>query len=156
MTFFPPMQYRMASLHGGEAALRRGRRVLLAAALVAASLSCGAASPVDREYEQAVRSFRAGRLSDAFGRFMDLANRGDVDSARIALFLHGYGAVLYGKEWDPGEENVAYWNMLVRNSGTSGRPQPEYPATLLSPKAKPRTLPPRSGSTPGFANVSRN
>jgi len=154
MGFFDRMQYRTRALHG-EAALRRGRCAFVAAALVTATLSAGAASPVDREYEQAVHSFRAGRLSDAFGRFVDLANRGDVDAARIALFLQSYGPVLYGKEWDAGPDNVAYWTLLIRNSGTSARPLPEYPATLLSPGKKPRTLPPRSTGTQGLANVAR-
>jgi hypothetical protein len=154
MGFFDRMQYRISSSLGGAAAIRSGRCALVAVALLAFNLSAGAASPVEREYEQAVRSFRAGRLSDAFGRFVDLANRGDVDSARIALFLQSYGPVLYGKDWDAGPDNVAYWNLLIRNSGTSARPLPEYPATLLTPGKKPRTLPPRSVGTQGLANVA--
>src|SRR5262252_8735943 len=105
----------------------------------ASSAGCSTGSPRRSAAQQwsvavgspSLRSFRAGRLSDAFGRFVDLANRGDVDSARIALFLQSYGPVLYGKDWDAGPDNVAYWNMLIRNSGTSARPLPEYPATLL-------------------------
>jgi hypothetical protein len=114
---------------------------LCAGVLLALSVPVRASDLVEREYEQAVRSFRAGRLSEAFGRFADLANRGDVDSARIALFMQGYGHTLYGKEWDAGPDHVAYWNMLVRNSGTSARPLPEYKPTVLRPtKGKGQSL----------------
>lgn len=143
--------------------LRNGskkRREILAAiatALLMVSLPSGAATPVEREYEAAVKSFRTGRLSEAFGQFIDLANRGDVDAARIALFMHSYGAVLYGKQWEAGPQEVAYWNTLVRNSGTSARPLPEYQPTVLTPRgAKPRPAPARTPATPELANVARN
>jgi hypothetical protein len=146
----------LAQLHN-RATRRRGSAVILAAALLALSLPSGAASPVEREYDQAVRSFRAGRVSEAFGRFVDLANHGDVDSARIALFMQGYGEVLYGKQWDAGPDNVAYWSMLVRNSGTSARPLPEYQPTVLSPsKARPRLPQARNAKPPAIASVARN
>jgi hypothetical protein len=88
---------------------------------------------VDQEYATAVQSFRAGRTSVAFGQFIDMANRGDVDSARIALFLHAYGPVLYGKQWDVLPKDVAYWTGLVRNSGTTARAMPDFPVTVLQP-----------------------
>ena len=86
----------------------------MASTLLAFSLPSGATSPVEREYEQAVHAFRTGRTSEAFGRFVDLANRGDVDSARVALFMQSYGPALYGKQWDAGPENVAYWSAKYR------------------------------------------
>jgi hypothetical protein len=135
---------------------RRAAVAIVASTLLAFSFPSGAASPVEREYEQAVHAFRTGRLSEAFGRFVDLANRGDVDSARVAIFMQSYGPVLYGKQWDAGSENVAYWNMLVRNSGASARPMPEFEPTVLSPgKGKPRTMPLR-GRSPQLANISGN
>lgn len=120
--------------------LRRRCSALVAATLLACALPALSAGHVEREYENAVRSFRAGRLSEAFGQFMDLANRGDVDAARVALFMHSYGPVLYGRQWDAGPQNVAYWNTLVRNSGTSARPMPEFQPTVLKP-AKPKARP---------------
>ena len=136
--------------------LRRHAAAVLATALLACSLPTLAANPVEREYESAVRSFRAGRLSEAFGQFMDLANRGDVDSARVALFMHSYGPVLYGKDWDAGPQNVAYWNTLVRNSGTSARAMPDFPPTVLVPaKAKARPAPVRVRPA-AIANVAKN
>ena len=137
----------------------RARRFAAAIAMMLTMLSMpsGAANPAEREYDDAVRTFRAGRMSHAFGKFIDLANRGDVDSARIALFLHAYGPVLFGKQWDAGDQDVAYWTMLVRNSGTSARPLPEFAPTVLTPsKAKSRPAPAKPRSVPDLANVARN
>lgn len=132
-----------------EGSARRVRRTFagfVTMLLLALSLPSGAASPVEREYAEAVKTFRNGRLSEAFGQFMAIANRGDVDAARVALFMHMYGPALYGKQWDAGDQNVAYWTMLVRNSGTSARPMPEFKPTVLVPSrakaataARPRT-----------------
>ena len=131
---------------GGARRVRRTFAGFVTVLLLALSLPSGAASPVEREYADAVKSFRSGRLSEAFGQFMAIANRGDVDAARVALFMHMYGPVLYGKQWDAGDQNVAYWTMLVRNSGSSARPMPEFKPTVLVPSrarassaAKPRT-----------------
>jgi len=110
---------------------------LLAMAAMAPAHASGAAQAVEREYAQAVQAFRTGRSSEAFGRFVELANRGDVDSARIALFLHQYGAPLHGKQWDALPADVAYWNQLVRNSASAGRAQPEFPVTVLHPQKLP-------------------
>jgi hypothetical protein len=101
--------------------------------LLGISLPSGAAPFVEREYQEATRSFRAGRLSEAFGRFQDLANRGDPDAARVALFMHAYGPTLYGKHWDALPQDVAYWASLVRNSGTSARAAGEFEPTVLKP-----------------------
>jgi hypothetical protein len=136
---------------------RRTFAAAIAAMLMMFSLPSGAANPTEREYDEAVRTFRAGRMSHAFGKFIDLANRGDVDSARIALFLHTYGPVLFGKQWDAGDQDVAYWTMLVRNSGTSARPLPEFAPTVLTPsKAKSRPAPAKPRSVPDLANVAKN
>lgn len=137
------------------------RRTALAAAFVAVvggwstpSLAGPAASLAEREYADAVQTFRAGRTSVAFGQFVDLAKRGDVDSARIALFLYSYGPVLYGKQWDVLPADVDYWNTLVRNSVTTARAMPEFPLTVLQP-AKPRGA--AAAARPaGIKNVKAN
>jgi hypothetical protein len=121
------------------------RRAAVAVALFATiggwslpSVASTAAGLAEREYADAVQSFRTGRTSVAFGQFLALAQRGDVDSARIALFLYSYGPVLYGKQWDVLPADVDYWNTLVRNSGTTARPMPEFAPTVLQPsKARP-------------------
>ena len=127
---------------GGARRVRRTFAGFVTMLLLALSLPSGAASPVEREYADAVRSFRTGRLSEAFGQFMAIANRGDVDAARVALFMHMYGPVLYGKQWDAGDQNVAYWTMLVRNSGTSARAMPEFQPTVLVP-TRAKAAPPK-------------
>ena len=113
--------------------------------LLTVSFPSGAGNLVDHEYEDAVRSFRIGRTSDAYGKFIDLANRGDVDSARIALFMSQYGAVLLNKHWDASPAEIAYWTMLVGNSGSTARAQPEFTPAWVTPvkaakAAKPRTV----------------
>jgi hypothetical protein len=123
--------------------------------LLAVSLPSGAAPHVEREYADAVRSFRAGRTSEAFGQFIDLANRGDVDSARVALFMHSYGPVLFGKQWDASPQDVAYWGNLVRNSGTSARPLAEFQPAILSP-SKPKTRTASRQAAPAIRNIAGN
>lgn len=127
------MGHQMQPPEGSSRRVRRSFAGFVTMLLLALSLPSGAASPVEREYADAVKSFRTGRLSEAFGQFMAIANRGDVDAARVALFMHMYGPVLYGKQWDAGDQNVAYWTMLVRNSGTSARAMPEFKPTVLVP-----------------------
>jgi hypothetical protein len=138
-----------------EGAVKTGRSLRAAftafvtVLLLGASFPSGAANFVEREYADAVRSFKSGRTSEAFGQFIDLANRGDVDSARIALFMHTYGAVLFNKQWDAGPQDVAYWNSLVRNSANSGRPPMEFQPTVLVPgKARPKAAPAKARPAP--------
>lgn len=129
-----PAQPQRPAPSGG---LRRRLAGFITMLLLAISLPSGAVAPVEREYADAVKSFRSGRTAEAFGRFIELANRGDVDAARIALFLHSYGAVLFNKQWEADPRDVAYWSLLIRNSGASARPLPEFPPTVLNP-ARPK------------------
>lgn len=122
--------------------LRRAAFTVAFVATLAGWSLPSAASPAARlaeaEYADAVQSFRAGRTSVAFGQFMALAKRGDVDSARITLFLYSYGPVLYGKQWDVLPADIDYWTTLVRNSATTARAMPEFAPTVLQPsKARP-------------------
>jgi hypothetical protein len=117
------------------------RAAAFAMVLGAAAIGPAAASRVaDAEYDAAVQAFRAGRTSDAFGRFIELANRGDVDAARIALFMHAYGPVLYGKYWEAGSQDVAYWTSLVRNSPKAGRPIAEFQPKRYDDKVNVATV----------------
>jgi len=108
-------------------------------------------NPTEREFSEAVQQFKAGRRAEAFGRFIALANRGDVDSARIALHLHTYGSVLYGAQWEAGREDVEYWTTLVRNSPTAGRGQPEYKPFIAQP-VKAKVVPVQKTRTIASAN----
>lgn len=129
----------MLAVHIWSRGVRRVLATVVAAVALGAAAPAGAAGFADREYADAVKTFRAGRTSEAYGQFVDLANRGDVDSARIALFLHQYGDPLFGKQWDVLPSDLAYWASLVRNSGTSARSTGNFAPTVLVPrKAHPR------------------
>lgn len=142
----------------GKPIRRSAWAAAVATALLLSSLTALAGNLADREYDNAVRSFRAGRTSEAFGQFMGLANRGDVDSARIALFLHSYGPILYGKQWDASPQEVGYWRTLVASSGTSARPPQDFQPTVLTPgkgrQSAAALTKPRAVSE--IANVARN
>lgn len=59
--------------------------------------ACLAATPAlasDQEFDRALESYRTGRLSDAYGRFLALGRQGDPDAARFALALSEQGAML--------------------------------------------------------------
>ena len=123
--------------------MRPGIKTLVSAfvlAAAAATLPASASRLADAEYDAAVQAFRAGRTSDAFGRFIALANRGDVDAARIALFMHSYGPVLYGKYWEAGKDDLAYWTSLVRNSPNAGRPIAEFQPKRYDDKVNVATV----------------
>jgi hypothetical protein len=134
---------------------RRGLAGIATMLLLCASLPAGAAALADREFDQAVQSFRSGRVSEAFGQFVDLANRGDVDSARIALFMSAYGAPLYGKHWDVLQSDTAYWTKLVRNSGTSARAQPDFIPLAAAPARKGRTQAARPSALRSVSTATR-
>ena len=76
------------------------------------------------DFAAAVQQYRSGRMSDAYGRFIRLADAGDPDAARIALFMHKFGPVLYGTYWDANPEDMAYWTHLA--SKASSRPDPAF------------------------------
>jgi hypothetical protein len=60
-------------------------------------------------FADAARSLRAGRFAEAYGRFVTLADEGDVDAARIALVMHRYGPEVFGSAWDASTEQLAQW-----------------------------------------------
>ena len=94
--------------------------------------SCSAAAsetPVrtgshEKEFQQAVELYRAGRYSAAFARFSNLARQGDPDAAHVAVFMNRYGPVLYGSWWDADPTDVVLWAKLIRTPG--GRAQPVF------------------------------
>jgi hypothetical protein len=146
-------QHHWFSAHAGV--LRRAALVAASTLFIATGAQAGPAAAVaDREYAEALQSFRSGRTSEAFGRFVELANRGDPDAARVALFMHQYGSALYGKQWDAFPNDVAYWSSLVRNSGTSARASGEFLPTVLTPQ-KPVTKPAaKSAKVASIKNVA--
>lgn len=120
--------------------LRCALAVLVVAAGLAIASPAARANPavkaMEREFTEAVDQFKQGRRSLAFGKFIRLANRGDVDAARIALFMHAYGATLWGAHWEADREDLEYWTTLVKNSQTAGRPQPVFEPVQMVQKSK--------------------
>ncbi len=97
-----------------------------------------AASSAENEqaYTEAVNRYRDGKMSDAYGLFITLAEEGDPDAARIALFMHRYGAVLYGSPWDADPGDLGYWADVAKSPST--RPAsvlPIAPVSTLSAQA---------------------
>lgn len=95
-------------------------------ALPIAGSSATPAAP-DAVIAHAIDQYRLGRLAAAYGRFVELANRGDADAARIALFMHHYGPLLYGKYWDADAADLEDWARLAE--GHKGRAAPAYRPT---------------------------
>ena len=60
-------------------------------------------------FQAAAASLRAGRDDEAYRRFVELANLGDVDAARVALFMYRFGPTVFGKRWDASKEQLAIW-----------------------------------------------
>lgn len=105
--------------------------ILLGALALALLPATSPAGPTNHDpaFEEAVSQFQQARLSAAYGRFIQLANQGDRDSARIALFLHRYGPKLYGSYWDASGEEVDLWEQLANQGGRSTpvfRTQPTF------------------------------
>jgi hypothetical protein len=95
---------------------------LIAAAVL---LAIGCAAPLahaaqDTAFNEAVKEYRLGRWSTAYGRFFRLANEGDADAARIVLFMYTHGALLYGTLWDANTEDIELWTRLAAER----RPRP--------------------------------
>ena len=60
-------------------------------------------------FDAAAASLRAGRAAEAYGRFVALADAGDVDAARLALMMYRFGPTVFGSRWDASTEQLAAW-----------------------------------------------
>lgn len=101
------------------------RVILVLAAATACLTTPGArADTTPPTYDVAVHQFRDHQWADAYGRFMDLANRGDPDAARIALFMLRYGPTLYGAYWNAMPHEVRRWQLLAASG--RGRSAPQF------------------------------
>lgn len=117
-----------------DAALRSRRGALLA--LLVPISGAALARPAQAPFDAAVASFRQGRYSEAFGRMLALATHGDADAARIVVFMHQYGPLLYGSYWDVAPDDVA----ALEELGASGktRRQPQFRPNPLTGNAQRR------------------
>jgi len=113
------------------------KAVCLAFALVLG----GAATAAEPAFDQAVRDYQAGRWSAAYGHFMVLANSGNIEAARIALFMVRHGKLLYSSEWAATDEDVELWS---RMTGTRPPNEPDRVVSTAASKGpawRPRMIP---------------
>ncbi len=61
-------------------------------------------------HERAIAAFRAGRFPEAYGRFTALADLGDAEAARTALWMYQRGPSLFGSDWDATPDQLASWS----------------------------------------------
>jgi hypothetical protein len=85
----------------------------------------------DPGFTQAVQDYRAGRWSSAYGRFMLLANSGNIEAARIALFMQRHGKQLFDSDWFASEEDLELWS---RMTGTRPPNEPDRVASDANAK----------------------
>jgi hypothetical protein len=93
-------------------------------ALLFPALGMAADANTNNAYDEAVVQYQNGRWADAYGRFIALANEGDADAARTALFMLRYGPQLYNAYWDAMPSEVARWERLAASS--QGRSSPVF------------------------------
>lgn len=77
----------------------------------------------DRLHANATASFREARFSEAYGRFMSLADAGHAPAAEQALWMYRHGPSLFGKDWDSSQEQLTAWARLA------GQPAPTMVAS---------------------------
>ena len=70
------------------------------------------ASP-EAGFSEAARHHQLKRWSEAYDHFVRLANQGEANAARVALFMHQHGTQLYGSEWAASEHEVQVWTKLA-------------------------------------------
>jgi hypothetical protein len=91
-------------------------RARYAAAIALTSIVFGggpaAAAPAPA-FDDAMQHYQDGRWAAAYGRFAALADRGDNESARIALLMLRHGERLYGSKWSATQEQIRRWSVLA-------------------------------------------
>lgn len=68
----------------------------------------------ERLHAEAVASFRQARFSEAYGRFIGLADAGHAPAASMALWMYLNGPALFGKDWDSSQDQLTTWAQLAR------------------------------------------
>ena len=108
------------SIHHIKLRMRKALQALaFGLCLIISACSLASAASLERSagdsalFDYAVRLYQAGQFPAAYGRFRALANRGDVDAARIALFMLRNGELLYGTKWGTTPAEVSLWLALT-------------------------------------------
>jgi hypothetical protein len=98
---------------GCAAAGAQSAHTVTAAAPLSVTVRLLPAAAQEDMYADALRLYREGRWSAAYGRFLRLADGGNADAARIALMMLRHGHDLYGTEWTAAPSQVAQWESMV-------------------------------------------
>jgi hypothetical protein len=81
-----------------------------------ASAAAFSRSPaLEKAHAQALDSFRRARFSEAYGRFIKLAEAGHPASARYAIWMCENGSGLFGVPWDCAPEELEDWGRVARS-----------------------------------------
>ena len=95
-----------------QAHLRNRPRVPTINAGINASANADADTS-DRLHTQALTSFREARCSEAYGRFVSLAEAGQAPSARLALWMDLNGPSMFDKDWGTSPRQSTAWTKLA-------------------------------------------
>ena len=100
--------------------------LLVLACHAPAAFAQSAPGAAERLHAKAVASFREARFSEAYGRFISLADAGHAPAAEQALWMYRHGPSLFGKDWDSTQEQLTAWARLA------GQPAPTMVAISYS------------------------
>ena len=103
---------------------------LVVGCLAAHAFAQSPATAGDRLHAEAVGSFQKARFSEAYGRFISLADGGHAPAAELALWMYLNGPSLFGTDWDSSQDQLTAWAQLAK------RPVPtlvarSYPRILI-------------------------
>jgi hypothetical protein len=119
-------------------------RTARALPLVFAFLAAAPAMAAEQPFDSALQSYRAGRMSEAYGRFLALAHKGDPDAARIVLFMGHYGPMVHGTFWELTEQDAARLRKTAMRPSLRARPLPDpagYEGATSAPApVRPETI----------------
>jgi hypothetical protein len=87
-------------------------------------------------HAEAASYFRQGRYSEAYGRFVALADAGHSPLARIALWMCEHGLMLFGRDWDCAPYQVERW-AAVAGVAVPRIGSPDYGASGPAREADP-------------------
>lgn len=91
-------------------------------------VAAGRSSALEQAHAQALDSFRRARFSEAYGRFIKLAEAGHPASARYAIWMCENGSALFGVPWDCAPQELEDWTLVARSV-------PAVPAAATSDRA---------------------
>lgn len=70
-----------------------------------------AAESTKLRYAEALQAYERNQWPQAFAAFMELANQGNADAARVAILMHLHGPRLYGQHF---ALTASQWALLVQ------------------------------------------